>query len=118
MHTKSHTSAVSNHRSTEPHKASEIQRPEWIRLPKSGTKCPYFGLSRSTLNFLILGKNPPVKSVSIRKRHAVRGIRLISSASLSNWIAAQVDAPADAEKMEAHVAPKPAAQTKPIRHQS
>lgn len=72
--------------------------PEWIRLPKSGTKCPYAGLSRSTLNALILGNNPPVKSRSVKKRHAVRGVRLINLRSLLEFIEAQVNPPADAEQ--------------------
>ena len=34
------------------------------------------------MNSLILGQNPPVKSVSVRKKYAVRGIRLIFLHSL------------------------------------
>ena len=101
MHTKSHTTAELNHRSAEPHKASEIQRPEYIRLPKSGTRCAYTGLSRSALNSLILGTNAPVRSRSVKQRYAVRGIRLIHLGSLLDFIEAQVDSPADAEQHEA-----------------
>jgi hypothetical protein len=53
-----------------------------IRLPKPGTLCKITGLSRSAMNALILGKNPPVKSVSVRKKYAVRGVRLIFVESL------------------------------------
>ena len=53
-----------------------------IRLPKPGHFCPYTGLGRGAMNALILGKNPPVKSISVRKKYAVRGIRLIFLHSL------------------------------------
>ena len=60
--------------------------PEFIRLPKSPQRCPFSGLSRSALNVLILGTNPPVRSVVVRKRGAVRGIRLIDYASLIKYL--------------------------------
>lgn len=61
-------------------------RPVYIRLPKSGTLCPYSSLSRSVLNSLILGPNAPVKSVSLRKRHALKGTRLIHLQSLLDYL--------------------------------
>jgi len=39
-------------------------------------------MSRSALNALILGKNPAVRSVSVRKKYAARGVRLIFLDSL------------------------------------
>jgi hypothetical protein len=60
--------------------------PIWIRLPKSGTPCPFTGLSRSALNALILGKNPPVKSASLKGPYAIRGSRLIHLGSLLAFI--------------------------------
>ena len=60
--------------------------PVYIRLPKSGTACPYSSLSRSTLNTLILGPHAPVRSVSLRKRYAVRGVRLIHLQSLLEYL--------------------------------
>lgn len=60
--------------------------PVWIRLPKPGTMCPYTGLSRSAINGLILGPNPPVRSVSLRQRFALRGTRLIHFQSLLDYI--------------------------------
>ena len=62
-------------------------KPEWLRLPAPGNRCPFTGLSRSTLNELTIAGpanngNPPVKSVVLRKRGALRGIRLISYDSL------------------------------------
>lgn len=65
--------------------------PEFIRLPKPGSRCAYTALSRSSLNELVLpceanGFRPPVRSVVLKKRHAVRGIRLISFSSLIDYL--------------------------------
>lgn len=65
-----------------------VTRPEWIRLPRQNERCPITGLSRATLNGLILGPTPVVKSVSLRKRHAIRGVRLINLESLLRFIEA------------------------------
>lgn len=67
--------------------AHNTGRPEWVRLPKPGRRCIYTGLSRSTLNELAIpceANNflPPVKSAVIKKRGAMRGIRLVSYNSL------------------------------------
>jgi hypothetical protein len=68
--------------------------PEYIRLPRPGTRCPFTGMSRSALNNLILpcelnGYKPPVRSVSLRRRGAVRGTRLIDYQSLMDYIKSQ-----------------------------
>lgn len=60
--------------------------PEFLRLPASGLRCPVSGLTRSALNELILGDAPPVRSVVLRKRGAVRGVRLIDTASLLDYL--------------------------------
>jgi hypothetical protein len=65
--------------------------PEFLRLPNSGQRCPFSGLSRSTLNALILptpenGYSPPVLSKVIRKRGRMRGVRLIVYASLMAYL--------------------------------
>ena len=67
--------------------ATASLKPEWLRLPAPGRRCPFTGLSRSTLNELTIpgpanDGSPPVKSVVLRKRGALRGIRLISYDSL------------------------------------
>ncbi len=67
--------------------ATESIKPEWLRLPPPGARCRFTGLSRGTLNELTIpcpanDHKPPVKSVVIRKRGAVRGIRLVSYDSL------------------------------------
>lgn len=74
-----------NHR-TSPNTGTRPQ-PEFIRLPHPGSRCPHTGLSRSSLNDLILpckanGFKPPVRSVVQKKKYAVRGIRLIHFESL------------------------------------
>jgi hypothetical protein len=71
--------------------------PEFIRLPKAGSREPFTGLSRSKLNQLILpnpenGFKPPVRSVVLRKRGAIRGVRLIFLDSLVAYIREQADA--------------------------
>lgn len=67
-------------------------KPKWIRLPAPSHRCLYPGLSRSTLNELTIpgpanGNKSPVKSVVLRKRGAVRGIRLINYDSLMQYLA-------------------------------
>src|SRR5437763_10513929 len=75
----------------EPIESNTCVSPEFIRLPKSGEKCPHCGLARSTLNNLILpcAENdfkPSVKSHLLRQRGRIRGIRLIDYASLCSFI--------------------------------
>ncbi len=74
------------------HREGTGQKPEWIRLPPPGGKCPFTGLSRSSLYELVghieaNGFKPPVKSVTLRKRGSSRGIRLISYDSLMAYLA-------------------------------
>jgi hypothetical protein len=68
-----------------------FSRPEFIRLPKTGTACSFTGLSRSTLNSLILpcaanGFKPPVRSYALRAHGRLKGIRLIDYESLCSFI--------------------------------
>jgi len=65
--------------------------PEFLRLPRPGKRCSVSGLSRSALNALILGPNPPIRSICIRRRGAVRGIRLIVTDSLRKFLYAHLD---------------------------
>lgn len=79
--------------------ASEApQLPEFIRLPKAGRQCQWTGLSRGSLNDLILGPGAPVKSVVIVQPGASRGIRLIHLASLLDHLHARM---AEQEQIEA-----------------
>lgn len=66
-------------------------RPEYIRLPKAGSLCPWTGLSRSKLNELILpsplnGFQPQVRSSSLRNRGQIKAVRLISFDSLMSYL--------------------------------
>lgn len=69
----------------------ESPKPEWLRLPAPGGRCRFTGLSRGTLNELTISGpandgRPPVKSVVLRKRGALRGIRLINYDSLMAYL--------------------------------
>ena len=71
--------------------ATATNKPEWIRLPQPGSKCQFTGLSRSTLNELAVSSvandyNPKVASTLLRKRGAMRGIRLINYDSLMAFL--------------------------------
>jgi len=71
--------------------ASTTVKPEFVRLPKGGTRCPYTGLSRSKLNQLVLpckenGFEPPVESKVLRNKGTIRGTRLIVFDSLINYL--------------------------------
>lgn len=69
------------------------QLPAYIRLPRAGCRCPYTGLSRTTLNELSIPSPandfaPPVVSHVLKIRGlATRGVRLIDLNSLLNHIA-------------------------------
>ena len=63
-----------------------VAKREWLRISEA-TRC--FGIGRSSLYELIAeGK---IKSASSRKRGNVRGVRLVSADSLSNYIEGLVE---------------------------
>jgi hypothetical protein len=69
-------------------------KPEFIRLPGTGKRCPYTHLSRSKLNELILpceanDYHPPVRSKVLRQRGQTKGARLIVYQSLLDFIHSQ-----------------------------
>ena len=71
--------------------ALQAANPEWIRLPKTNTRCSHTGLSRSAMNMLILpcnqnGFKPEVHSISLRRRGLKRGPRLINLSSLLDYL--------------------------------
>ena len=75
---------------------STVHRPEFVRLPPSGRRCPITGLTRSGINELVLpcesnGFKAPVKSVSLRKRGAAKGVRLVCYDSLIAYLNAHID---------------------------
>ena len=55
---------------------------DWVRLPKPRAR--FYGLSRTTL--LELCEAGKIKSTVIRKRHALRGIRLLYLPSLREFL--------------------------------
>lgn len=61
-----------------------IIRPEWIRLPKEGSTCPFSGLSRSYLADLVRRREVPSKA--LRRPGTVRGVRLICYEGLMSYI--------------------------------
>jgi len=71
--------------------------PEYIRLPKPGENDPFFGLSRSYLNLLILPSKQnhfqaPVRSSVLRQGNSKTGVRLINVASLKTYLDEQTQA--------------------------
>ena len=81
------------------------QQQEYLRLPKVGHLCSVTGLSRSSLNELILpcasnGNNPPVKSIVLKKKHNVRGIRLIVKSSLLDYLGQFMESTIDSEEVD------------------
>lgn len=66
---------------TDPVKPS---RPEFVRMPTNKGLCPYTGLSRSFLYGLAAeGK---IRTISLRRRGTMRGVRLIDLGSLLTYI--------------------------------
>ena len=66
-------------------------KPEFIRLPKPGMRCPWTGLSRGKMNQIVLpckenGYKPPVRSVSIRQRGQKFAVRLVFFDSLIEYL--------------------------------
>ena len=62
-------------------------RPEWLRIPDA---VRYSGIGRSSLYTLI--SDGKIKSVSIRKRDTVKGIRLISVDSIDEYLSGLAEA--------------------------
>ena len=62
------------------HQVNQPFKPEWIRIPDA---IRTFGISRSSLYELIAAGE--IKSTALRKRGAVRGIRIISFDSLAEY---------------------------------
>lgn len=65
--------------------------PAFVRLPKAGVRCPWTGLSRGTLNKLILGPNARVKSVLLSQPGAARGVRIVHFQSLLDYLNGQME---------------------------
>jgi hypothetical protein len=71
-----------------PHQTSPSAiEPTYVRLPAKSKRCPFTGLSRTTMFELCApcaanDFRPPVRSSVIKKRFAQRGIRLVDYKSL------------------------------------
>jgi hypothetical protein len=59
---------------------SGVNRPEWLRLPDVTR---LFGISRSHCYTLI--SEGSIESISLKKRGAIRGIRLVKYDSISSY---------------------------------
>ena len=71
--------------------ASGRSRPEFIRPPKPGKRCPYTGMARTSLNALYVPSkvnnfDPPVRAVCLRNPGTTRGIWLINYDSLMDYL--------------------------------
>jgi hypothetical protein len=82
---------MKNQIALEPLAASAAVTPVYVRMPKPGGRCPYTGLSRSTLCELTVpnkanGFQPPVPSHVVRGVAATRGIRLIPLNALLEYL--------------------------------
>jgi hypothetical protein len=64
-------------------------RPEFIRLPKPSTLCPWTGLSRTRMWQLLEGSN--IKTVCLRKPGAAKGARLVHLHSLLEYLHSQAE---------------------------
>ena len=67
-----------------------VLRPEWLRIPDA---VRYSGIGRSSLYTLI--GDQKIKSVSIRKRGAIKGIRLVSVDSIDAYLDSLAEARCD-----------------------
>ena len=80
------TGAYLNHKNLRGfHPVDASHTPEWVRLPKPGTRCQYTGLARTTMIEAI--DRGEFRAITLRQPGATRGIRLIHLAGLSAWLA-------------------------------
>mgnify|MGYP003463698374 CR=1 FL=1 len=70
---------------------TDPQNNEWVRIPAA---CAFASLSRSTLyaNFDTAGG--AIRTASIRKRGATRGVRMVNVPSLREWLDSFAEQPA------------------------
>jgi hypothetical protein len=76
-----YTITSSEHWSVGPVSTLKTLKPEWFRVPDA---IRVSGISRSSLYTMI--KEGKIKSVCLRKRNSIRGIRLVNADSLSAFI--------------------------------
>lgn len=83
MKAQSPTLPTAHRKPGEDHPVSNQPQSEWVRIPAASAIA---SVSRSTLysNFDIAGGS--IKTASIRRRGATRGIRMVSVPSLLAWL--------------------------------
>ena len=64
-------------------------RPEFIRLPKPSTLCPWTGLSRTKMWTILEGGK--IKTVCLRRPGAAKGARLVHLESLLEYLHSQAE---------------------------
>ena len=74
------SNSVSVARHAASHQANQPIKPEWLRIPDA---VRVFGISRSSLYEMITAGS--IKSTVLRKRGALRGIRILSFDSLAEY---------------------------------
>jgi hypothetical protein len=65
--------------------------PVYIRLPRSGSRCPVTNLTRTAIDQVVRPQpcnnfKPPVRSRVLKARNATRGVRLVEVKSLLDYI--------------------------------
>ena len=66
-----------------------VARPEFLRFPRTGERCPVSSLSRPFL--YQLAKDGLIKTISLRERNTKRGVSLIVTDSLIDYIKGHVE---------------------------
>ena len=59
--------------------------PEFIRMPRQGSVCPWTGLSKAHL--YNLAKEGKIRTFAVRARNATRGVRLVRLDSVLTFLA-------------------------------
>ncbi len=72
--------------------AEHQSTPVWARVPRAGERDPICGFGKTKICELILpspanGFRPPVKSISVKRRGATRGVRLWHVPSMLEFLA-------------------------------
>ena len=72
--------------------------PLWLRMPPPGRCCSLTGLRRGLL--YELARSGKIKTATIKRKSALRGVRLILTSSLLEYCNQCLDAPEDLEQEE------------------
>lgn len=72
--------------------------PVWLRMPSPGRCCTVSGLRRGVL--YELARSGKIKTATIKRKSALRGVRLILTSSLLEYCNQCLDTPEDLEQEE------------------